>query len=101
MVKTVFLGLLFGMTLGISVATELFNVIGMEPKTYMLILTAMLLAIMLLNRGIAILASGVLLSLAVIQPDQVLLEHGFDKDLLMATLVVLLLYPVVYRILYS
>jgi len=73
----------------------------MEPKTYMLIITAVVLAVMLLNRGIAILASGVLLSLAVIQPDQVLLEHGFDKDLLIATLAVLLLYPLVYRVLYS
>ena len=101
MVKTVVLGLLFGMTLGVSVATELFSRIGMEPKTYMLIITAIVLAVMLLNRGIAILASGVLLSLAVIQPDQVLLEHGFDKDLLIATLAVLLLYPLVYRVLYS
>lgn len=101
MVKTVVLGLLFGMTLGVSVATELFSRIGMEPKTYMLIITAVVLAVMLLNRGIAILASGVLLSLAVIQPDQVLLEHGFDKDLLLATLAVLLLYPLVYRVLYS
>ena len=89
------------MTLGVSVATELFSRIGMEPKTYMLIITAVVLAVMLLNRGIAILASGVLLSLAVIQPDQVLLEHGFDKDLLIATLAVLLLYPLVYRVLYS
>lgn len=89
------------MTLGVSVATELFSRIGMEPKTYMLIITAVVLAVMLLNRGIAILASGVLLSLAVIQPDQVLLEHGFDKDLLLATLAVLLLYPLVYRVLYS
>jgi len=101
MVKNVVLGLLFGMTLGVSVATELFSRIGMEPKTYMLIITAVVLAVMLLNRGIAILASGVLLSLAVIQPDQVLLEHGFDKDLLIATLAVLLLYPLVYRVLYS
>jgi len=101
MVKTVVLGLLFGMMLGVSVATELFSRIGMEPKTYMLIITAVVLAVMLLNRGIAILASGVLLSLAVIQPDQVLLEHGFDKDLLIATLAVLLLYPLVYRVLYS
>jgi len=101
MVKTVVLGLLFGMTLGVSVATELFSRIGMEPKTYMLIITAVVLAVMLLNRGIAIMVSGVLLSLAVIQPDQVLLEHGFDKDLLIATLAVLLLYPLVYRVLYS
>jgi len=101
MVKNVVLGLLFGMTLGVSVATELFSRIGMEPKTYMLIITAVVLAVMLLNRGIAIMVSGVLLSLAVIQPDQVLLEHGFDKDLLIATLAVLLLYPLVYRVLYS
>ena len=67
----------------------------------MLIITAVVLAVMLLNRGIAIMVSGVLLSLAVIQPDQVLLEHGFDKDLLIATLAVLLLYPLVYRVLYS
>jgi len=89
------------MTLGVSVATELFSRIGMEPKTYMLIITAVVLAVMLLNRGIAIMVSGVLLSFAVIQPDQVLLEHGFDKDLLIATLAVLLLYPLVYRVLYS
>lgn len=100
MIKTVFLGLLLGLTLGISVAAELFSRIGMEPKTYMLILTAMLMAIMLLNRGVAIFASGVLLSLAVIQPDQVLLEHGFDKDILLATLLVMVLYPVVYRVMY-
>lgn len=101
MVKTVILGLLFGMTLGVSVATELFSRIGMEPKSYMMVITVVVLSVMLLNRGIAILSAGVLLSLAVIQPDQVLLEHGFDKDLLMATLVVILLYPVVYRIMYA
>ena len=100
MIKTVVLGLVLGTTLGISVAAELFSRFGMEPKTYMLIMTAMLMAVMLLNRGIAILASGVLLSLAVIQPDSVLLEHGFDKDMLMATLLVMLLYPLVYRVLY-
>ncbi len=101
MVKTVCIGLLLGMTLGVSVATELFSRIGMEPKTYMLILTALLMAILLVNRGIAIMASGVLLSLAVIQPDSVLLEHGFDKDILLATLLVMLLYPVMHRIMYS
>jgi len=37
----------------------------------------------------------------VIQPDQVLLEHGFDKDILLATLAVILLYLVMYRILYN
>lgn len=101
MIKTICIGLLLGMTLGISVAAELFSRLGMEPKTYMLILTALLMAILLVNRGIAILASGVLLSLAVIQPDQVLLEHGFDKDILLATLAVMLLYPVMHRILYN
>jgi len=79
----------------------LFSRLGMEAKTSMLILTALLMAIRLVNRGIAILASGVLLSLVVIQPDQVLLEHGFDKNILLATLAVLLLYLVMYRILYN
>lgn len=100
MIKTVSLGLLLGLTLGISVATEIFSRIGMEPKTYMLVMTAMLMAILLMNRGIAILASGVLLSLAVIQPDQVLLDHGFDKDILLALLLVMVSYPVLYRVLH-
>jgi hypothetical protein len=89
------------MTRGISLAAVLFSRLGMEAKTSMLILTALLMAIRLVNRGIAILASGVLLSLVVIQPDQVLLEHGFDKDILLATLAVILLYLVMYRILYN
>jgi len=101
MVKTICIGLLLGMTRGISLAAVLFSRLGMEAKTSMLILTALLMAIRLVNRGIAILASGVLLSLVVIQPDQVLLEHGFDKDILLATLAVILLYLVMYRILYN
>jgi len=101
MVKTICIGLLLGMTRGICLAAELFSRLGMEAKTSMLILTALLIAIRLVNRGIAILASGVLLSLVVIQPDQVLLEHGFDKNILLATLAVLLLYLVMCRILYN
>jgi len=58
MVKTICIGLLLGMTRGICLAAELFSRLGMEAKTSMLILTALLIAIRLVNRGIAILASG-------------------------------------------
>lgn len=101
MLKTVVLGLVLGITLGFSLASELFTHVGMQAETYMLIMCGLLLAILVVNRGIAVLATLAVLSIAVLQPDQVLLEHGFDKDLLIATLAVIFLYPIVYRVMNS
>lgn len=101
MVKTVFIGLVLGLTLGFSLASEMFSHVGMKPETYMLIMAGLLIAILIVNRGIAIIATVGVLTIAFLQPDQVLLEHGFDKDLLLATLAVIVLYPVVNRVMHS
>ncbi|GEM_PF-1462083 len=101
MIKTVLIGLVLGVTLGISVATELFDRIGMQPETYLLTIGGVLFAILLINRSMAVLAAAGMLSIAVLQPKQVLLEYGFDKDILLAALLVTLLYPVVYKVMHS
>ena len=101
MVKTVFLGLFLGITLGVSLAAEVFNHIGMPAETYKLIMFGLLIATLVVNRGVAITATAGVISIGILQPDQVLLESGFDKDLLIATLAVIVLYPIVYRVLYS
>ena len=101
MVKTVFIGLILGITLGFSLASEMFTHIGMKPETYMLMMAGLLITILVVNRGIAVVATIGVLTIAALQPDQVLLEHGFDKDMLLATMAVIVLYPLVRRIMYS
>lgn len=101
MIKTIFFGLILGGSLGVSLAVEVFNRVGMQPQTYLLLLSGLLVAILLVNRGVAIISVAIVLTYAVLQPEQELLVYGFDKDLLMAALLGILVYPVVYRVMQS
>jgi len=101
MLKTVFLGLVLGLTLGISLAGEVFSRIGMQPETYMLMLTGFLIAALIVGRGIGMLAAFIVLGIAVLQPDHMLVEYGFDKDLLLATLLIITMYPIIHRVMQS
>jgi hypothetical protein len=101
MIKTVLIGLLLGATLGVSLAAEVFQRIGMQAETYMIIIGGMLIATLVINRGIGVLAAFVALSMAVMQPEQVLLEYGFDRDYLLAALMTTVMFPVVQRVIQS
>jgi hypothetical protein len=101
MIKTVLIGLLLGTTLGVSLATEVFQRIGMQAETYMIFMGGMLIATLVINRGIGVLAVFVALSMVVMQPEQVLLEHGFDRNFLLAALMVTVMFPVVQRVMQS
>lgn len=101
MIKTVLIGLLLGATLGVSLAAEVFQRLGMQAETYMILMCGMLIATLVINRGIGILAVFVTLSMVVMQPEQVLLEHGFDRDFLLAALMVTVMFPVVQRVMQS
>ena len=101
MLRNIILGLVMGATLGVTLAAEVFNRIGMEPETYKLLLAGFVVAALLLNRGVGMLAMVSMLTIAILQPEQVLLDHGFDKDMLMATLLATVMFPVVERVMHS
>lgn len=101
MVKTVLIGLFLGITIGVSLAAEIFSHLGMPAEAYKILIAGLLMAILIINRGTAVIATFVALGVAALQPENVLLENGFDKDLLLATLSVIVLYPLVYRVMHS
>jgi len=101
MIKTVIIGLVLGATLGVSLATELFTRLGLEPEINKLLIAGMLLTAVVVNRGIGILAAFILLSVAIMQPDQFFLDHGFDRDILLAALLSTVIYPIVQRVMHS
>ena len=72
MIKTIFFGLLLGTTLGATLAAEVFQRFGMQAKTYMILMGGMLIATLVINRGIGILAAFVVLSMVVMQPEPAL-----------------------------
>ena len=73
----------------------------MEAATFQLILAGLIIATLLVNRGIAVVAAVIALTISIFQPDQVLLEYGFDRDILMAAILLLVLYPIVSRLMHS
>lgn len=101
MIKTVIVGLILGATLGVSLVSEVFSRFGMQPEATMLLIAGMLVVAVVLNRGIGLLAAFVALSLAVMQPEQVLLDNGFDRDVLLAALLSTVIYPIVQRVMHS
>lgn len=101
MIKTVIVGLILGATLGVSLVSEVFGRFGMQPEATMLLIAGMLVVTVVLNRGIGLLAAFVVLSLAVMQPEQVLLDNGFDRDVLLAALLSTVIYPIVQRVMHS
>ena len=101
MIRTIIIGLVLGATLGVSLASELFMRMGMQPQASMVVVGGFLIATMVVNRGIGLLASFVMLSFAIMQPESVLLDHGFDRDILLAALVSTVLFPVVQRVMHS
>lgn len=101
MLKTVFVGLILGVTLGVSLAAEVFSKFGIHPNIYLLVLIGLVFASLLINRGAGMVAGITVLAIAALQPDHVLLEHGFDKDLLLAALLAIVVYPLVYRLMNS
>ena len=101
MIKTLVIGLVLGATLGVSLVTEVFGRFGLQPEMTLLIVAGMLVAAMVVNKGVGVLAAFVALSLAIMQPEQVLLEHGFDRDVLLAALLSTVIYPIVQRVMHS
>ena len=99
MIKTVILGLILGCTLGVALAGEIFMRIGMQPATFLVVLAGLLIAALLLNRGIAVIATAIVLITTILQPD--LIGLGLDRDLLLAALLLTVLYPIVSRIMHN
>jgi uncharacterized membrane protein YgaE (UPF0421/DUF939 family) len=95
-IKTVILGLILGCTLGVALAGEIFMRIGMQPATFLVVLAGLLIAALLLNRGIAVIAAAIVLTTTILQPDLI----GLDRDLLLAALLLTVLYPIVSRIMH-
>ena len=101
MIKTVIVGLILGCTLGVSLVSEVFNRFGFQPQATMLVIAGMLVVTVVLNRGIGLLAAFIMLSLAIMQPEQVLLDNGLDRDVLLAALLSTVIYPIVQRVMHS
>lgn len=101
MIKTIFFGLLLGGTLGFSLAAQIFERVGLQPQGFLLALCGLIFAGLLLHRGVAMLITIAALTMTVVQPEQILQAHGFDKDLLLAALIVIVFYPIVYRVMHS
>ena len=101
MIKTVIVGLILGATLGVSLVSEVFGRFGIQPEATMLVMAGMLVVTVVLNRGIGLLAAFIVLSLAIMQPEQVLQDNGFDRDLLLAALLSVVIYPIVQRVMHS
>ncbi len=101
MIKTIILGLVLGATLGVALATELFLRVGMQPQAFLLLLSGLFIAILLINRGGAVIAAAIVLTVSVLQSDQFLLEHGFDRDLLFVALLLMVVYPIVDKVMHS
>ncbi len=101
MIKTIVLGLILGTTLGVALATELFLRVGMQPQAFLLLLSGLFIAMLLVHRGIAVLAAVIVLTLSVLQSDQFFITHGFDRDLLMVALLLVVVYPIVDKVMHS
>ena len=64
--------------------------------TFLVVLAGLLIAALLLNRGIAVIAAAIVLTTTILQPDLI----GLDRDLLLAALLLTVLYPIVSRIMH-
>jgi len=79
----------------------LFGRFGIQPEATLLLIAGMLVAAMVINRGIGLFAAFIVLSLAIMQPEEVLLDNGFDRDVLLAALLSTVIYPIVQRVMHS
>ena len=91
-------GLLLFTLLGVGVASEALNRIGLHENYVLMVSVAFVVSLLLLRKGprtVAIVMLGVVL---INLPDAWLLRWGWDPDLLLALVCALILAPTVYKL---
>jgi len=101
MFKSIVLGFVLAATLGVALATELFLRFGIQPQFFLLFLSGLFIAMLLVHRGITVLFAVIVLTVSVLQSEQMLITNGFDKDLLMVALLLVVVYPIVHKAMHS
>ena len=98
MFKLFFTYLVLFSTLGIFVSRVLLIRLGMEPNYLFMALGALVISALLVFRGALLILLVGIMTLGVNLPDDVLLNYGLDKDVLIAALLTMILFPLIYKV---
>lgn len=92
--------LILAMTVGISIARETLDILGVDTNFLLLALIAVVTAGLLAHRKLLLIVLVVGLSLTANLPADVLLQYGVDKQILLAALIAVAIIPSVSRYLH-
>jgi len=85
------------MSIGVTLSASLLDQFGIE-KNYLLVgLGAFVITGLVAFRGMALIVIILFMSLAINMPEEVLAQYYLDKDILIAAIILMVIFPLVYR----
>ena len=85
------------MSIGVTLSVSLLDQFGIE-KNYLLVgLGAFVITGLVAFRGMALIVIILFMSLAINMPEEVLAQYYLDKDILIAAIILMVIFPLVYR----
>jgi len=95
--KLVLVALIVFMSIGVTLSVSLLDQFGIE-KNYLLVgLGAFVITGLVAFRGMALIVIILFMSLAINMPEEVLAQYYLDKDILIAAIILMVIFPLVYR----
>jgi hypothetical protein len=95
--KLVLVALIVFMSIGVTLSASLLDQFGIE-KNYLLVgLGAFVITGLVAFRGMALIVIILFMSLAINMPEEVLAQYYLDKDILIAAIILMVIFPLVYR----
>lgn len=101
MLKLLLTGVVLFATVGVFVAKVVYVRLGLEPDYLYISVAALAITLLLVFRGALMILLVGIMTIAVNLPDEMLFSYGMDRDILLTTLFVMMLYPFVHRALSS
>jgi hypothetical protein len=97
MIRLLFSGLLLFATLGLFLSRVLCLRVGLEPDYFVISLGALAITLLVVFRSLPMILLMGFLTLAVNLPDQVLVDYGVDRDVILTLVLCLMFFPFVRR----
>jgi hypothetical protein len=92
--NTFILGLILFVTVGVTFTTILLQRLGFEPNYLFIALGAVLVAGLLVYRGVLLILLAIAISVSLSLPTELLQQYSIDRDVLIVVQILMILFPI-------
>ena len=95
--KLVLLFLVVFLTIGVTLSASFLESLGFDTNYMLIVLGAIVITGMVAFRGLALIVLTFLLSIVINLPEDFLVNYGVDRDILFMAVILLIIFPLIYR----